>query len=82
MLNEGLAVLGRYDSCYDEDSDEACYEVFEWSGLEEIVLPSTLEKIGRRVFLGCGNLKTVCVKEGCALDIGKYVGDGVEVRYE
>ena len=54
-------------------------QCFTLSGIEEITLPSTLKEIGEKVF-DHTSLKTVYVEEGCALDVKKYVGDGVEVR--
>ena len=55
-------------------------ECFRDSGVEEIMLPGTLKGIGTDAFAHCPNLRTVWVEEGCALDVRKYVKNGVEVR--
>ena len=61
--------------CIEDDS-------FRRSGIEEIALPRTLKEMGKDVFKNCQNLKTVWVEEGCAVDVRKYVGDSVEVRFK
>ena len=60
-----------------EHIEEKC---FYGSAITEITLPNTLKEMGENAFNGCNNLQTVWVEEGCALDIGKYVGKDVEVR--
>ena len=37
---------------------------FEYSSLEEIILPSTLKTIGDMAFFGCGKLKSIVIPEG------------------
>ena len=55
-------------------------QCFYGSGVEEIVLPSTLREINEYVFWLCPKLRTVWIEDGCALDVWKYVGQNVEVR--
>lgn len=51
-LNEGLEVLGT--------ENYRCYHgVFQESGVQEIVLPSTLREIGGNTFRDCESLRTV-----------------------
>ena len=57
-------------------------QCFEGSGIEEIALPHTLKEIDENAFKECKNLKTVWIEEGCTLDVKKYVGDSVEVRFK
>ena len=57
-------------------------ECFRSSGIEEITLPSTLKEMGEDAFRDCENLKTVLVGKGCTVDIKKYVGNSVEVRFK
>ena len=61
--------------CIEHDS-------FWSSGIEEIALPRTLKEMDEDAFEDCKNLKVVWVEEGCQLDIRKYVGDSVEVRFK
>lgn len=59
--------------------DKFCF----WnSGIEEITLPSTVKEIGENTLGRCRNLKVVWVEKGCALNIGKHVASGVEVKYK
>ena len=44
------------------------------------MFPSTLREMTPEVFNDCKDLKTVWVAEGCPLDVGKFVGDTVDVR--
>ena len=39
-------------------------------------------EIGENAFNACGNLKTVWVEEGCALNIRRHVGKDVELHYK
>ena len=55
-------------------------ECFFESGIEEIALPGTLAEICKSAFTKCSCLKTIWVREGCALDVRKYVGKDVEVQ--
>ena len=64
ILNEGLEVLGINGKVYEDMPG-----VFENSALERIRLPSTLKRIERRAFMGCGNLKRVLLPEGL-----EYIG--------
>ena len=57
-------------------------ECLKGSGVEEITLPSTLKEIEEDAFYNCENLKTVWIEEGCTLNVKKYVGDNVEVKYK
>ena len=50
--------------------------------MREISLPSTLKEAGGDPFIGCEGLRVVLVRAGCAVDVAKYVRDGVEVRRE
>ena len=78
MLNEGLEMLGAKESSYNRHWQSHVYsEIFYDSGLEEIVLPSTLKSINSSTFTQCGNLKIVWVEDGCTADIRSAVGDHV-----
>lgn len=63
MLNEGLEELEDCDGGGDY------YGVFENSGIKEITLPSTLKRVGKCTFKGCGNLRTIYVAKGCKADL-------------
>ena len=65
-LNEGLRQLGSYDCPDDSDDGDTCAwsGVFQYSGLEQIYLPSTLERIKFKAFSGCINLKSITLPEG------------------
>ena len=56
-----------------------CSGIFYDSGLEEIVLPSTLKSINRDAFAKCDNFKVVWVEDGCTADIRSAVGNYVGV---
>ena len=81
VLNEGLTTL-RKDDVECEFDGKYCYGVFWYSGLEEITIPSTLERIGYCTFEGCENLKTVWVADGCVPDIKRCVRDPAVVLPE
>lgn len=60
-LNEGLKVLGN-DNYYAAGT-------FEDSGVKEITITATLERVCKNLFANCSSLRTVWVEEGCPLDI-------------
>ena len=63
-LNEGLETLGepKYDGAY------TCYgRTFEYSALESVVIPSTLEVLEELTFDECKNLTSVVFAEGSRL---------------
>ena len=65
----------------EESRLEAIWEgCFCGSGIEEITLPGTVKEVGEGAFNDCNQLRVVWVEEGCAVDVRRYVGDGVEVR--
>lgn len=67
VLNEGLEALrDGYDDEY-----LGYYGVFQRSGVEEVVLPSTLLDVGQKAFLGCGGLRTIRARDGCRADLSK-----------
>ena len=45
------------------------------------MLPSTLKSTKKNIFDGASNLRVVLVARGCAVDVRKYVGSSVEVKY-
>ena len=67
VLNEGLETL---DDCFDSYFD-VYYGVFQYCGLEEVTLPSTLREIGAETFCGCDSLRTICVRSGCRADLSR-----------
>lgn len=54
---------------------------FKNSGIEEIVLPSTLRKIDYRALIDCDCLQTVYVECGCRAGVLTNVNDSVNVQY-
>ena len=72
---EGLEALG---GC--EDDSDQCGWLFKGSGVQEVVLPSTLREMSPDMFNGCDSLRVVRVARGCALDVRKFVGSRVKVR--
>ena len=46
-----------------------------------MTLPSTLKDMKKDIFNGASNLRVVLVARGCAVDVRKYVGFSVEVKY-
>lgn len=75
-LNDSIRVLGSEGGAFDDhgfyDHDDG---VFEVSGLEEIAIPGTLEKIGYGVFRDCDNLRIILVEEGYCTKVANYVRD-------
>lgn len=49
-------------------------EVFAWSGLKSVALPSTVTTLGERAFETCRSLETVSLNEGL-LTIGDFAFD-------
>ena len=72
---EGLEALGGCEN----DSDQ-CGWLFKGSGVQEVVLPSTLRQMSPDIFKGCDSLRVVRVARGCPLDVRKFVGSRVKVR--
>ena len=90
VLNEGLTAIGEDGMLFcSEDNDpyyikDRSYRPFYGSaykkvGLEEITLPSTLEKLGDNTFCGCLRLKVVWVRDGCRVNVKRCVNDSVAV---
>ena len=67
MLNEGPEALEDH---YNDDYLN-CFGVFQCSGVEEVVLPSTLRDVGQKTFLGCASLRTIYAKRGCRADLSR-----------
>ena len=74
-FTEGLEALGG-----SEDDPGACGWLFKGSGVQEVVLPSTLRQMSQDIFKGCDSLRVVRVARGCPLDVRKFVGSRVKVR--
>lgn len=53
---------------------------FRGSGLQEIILPGTLRKIGYRGLKDCNYLGTVYVEDGCRINVKLHVSMGVQVQ--
>ena len=69
VLNEGLEALEEYRYEYETRYSHYCNGIFQESGLEEIILPSTLMSIGHNVFGICPDFSVVWVKGSCTADI-------------
>ena len=67
--------LGR-----DTDRSNDWRLLFHESGVEEVVLPSTLREARSDIFEGCSCLKVVRVARGCAVNVRKLVGFSVKVK--
>ena len=67
-LNEGLEVLGTKELVRNGKWYSG---VFQNSGLRDVVFPFTLKRIEYCAFMGCENLKAVCLPEGL-----EYLGEG------
>ena len=80
VINEGLEALGSKDYSYNRYwQSHVCSGIFYNSGLEEIILPSTLKSINSDTFSGCSSLKAVWVEDGCPENIRSAVGDHVGI---
>lgn len=66
VLNEGLEELGRQETLICDGEG-----VFQQSGVETVVLPSTLRKLGSFAFCECVNLKNLRLPPGLA-SVGKF----------
>ena len=62
-MNEGLEWLGK---CQDD-----YFGVFSHSGLESVEIPKSVKIIGKDVFQGCKDLKSIKFEEGLQ-KIGRY----------
>ena len=60
-LNEGLRVLGAKEVV---DGEEVEGDVFAQSGIESVVLPSTLREVASGTFWKCRNFRSVRFAEG------------------
>lgn len=60
VLNEGLERLSDHGS--------KC-GIFQRSGIEELMLPSTLREISELTFSECTNLKIVWIEQGSPIDV-------------
>ena len=79
QLNEGLEELGEYK--YENNDFIRFNGVFSCSGLQQVVIPSTLQTLGTTTFCWCNNLKSVILAEGSQLErIGAncFSGTGIE----
>ena len=74
---EGKTTFGR-----DRGAASFWNGVFRKFKADEVVLPSTLAEMPTDIFEGCADLRVVRVAEGCPLDIGRFVGENVEVFRE
>ena len=84
VLNEGLERLKgyMYQGC-DEDGDQftEIKGVFQNSGLQRVILPSTLRVLGDGTFCYCSKLKSVTFAEGSKLEkigSGCFQNSGLE----
>ena len=73
-LNEGLEELVvQKGKQYNKNRGQVSYDgIFYGSGLEELILPSTLRKINSNALDGCDNLKRIFVKDDCAISTKNY----------
>ena len=53
---------------------------FEHSGIKEIVLPSTLVKLGRNAFQQCRSLKRVWIEQRCQIRVKDYLQPEVDAQ--
>lgn len=74
VLNEGLEAVGEEN---EKSNDNGA---FEFSGIKEIVLPSTLVQLGKDTFKDCCFLKRVWVEQYCQICIADYVEPKVDVQ--
>lgn len=74
-LNEGLTVLGSRDDGGQYGFIAVHNGVFQNSGLEEIVLPGSLEEIGCTVFNHCANLRVIWLRDDCTASIPEGIRD-------
>ena len=74
-FSEGIKALGS-----DQLWEEHWSELFRESGVEEVILPSTLREMRPDIFKGCSSLKTVRVAKGCRVKVKKFVEKDVKVR--
>ena len=75
VLNEGLETVGE-----DDEKSSSGYGVFKSSGIEELVLPSTLVKLGRNTFQKCRSLKKVWIEQRCQIRIKDYLQPEVDAQ--
>ena len=75
VLNEGLEIMG-----VDDEESSSGYGVFEFSGTKEIVLPSTLVKLGKNSFKKCHFLERIWVEQRCQINVSDYVESKVDVQ--
>ena len=76
VMNEGLETLGIDELTLNGN---LYLGVFQGSGLRSVVFPSTLKRVEYCAFMGCENLKAVCLPEGLEyLGIGCFLGTGIE----
>ena len=76
ILNGGLEVLGTSEQ---KPNGERYSGVFEGSGLERVVFPSTLKRIEFSAFCGCARLKNINLPEGLEhIGMSSFSGTGIE----
>ena len=49
------------------------------AGIEEVMLPSTMEKIGKFAFEGCSYLSAIWFEDDCLVDVKNSVNNPVAV---
>lgn len=77
-LNEGLETLG--DDGLSEEDVKRLPGVFQNSAVRDVVIPSTLRKVGPRAFEGCANLKEVKLRSQVeVLGEGCFRSSGVQI---
>lgn len=67
---------------FGENVTEIPYFMFEYSGLESVVIPGTVKRIGVNAFGSCENLREVIIGEGVKeIDFGAFYGCPLEHIY-
>ena len=67
---------------FGENVTEIPYFMFEYSGLESVVIPGTVKRIGVDAFGSCVNLREVIIGEGVKeIDFGAFYGCPLEHIY-
>lgn len=61
---EGRVALGTADT-----GANVWNAIFRECGVEEVLLPSTLQEIGSNIFVNCNSLRTVRVAKGCKVQV-------------
>lgn len=70
VLNEELGRFIATDAHNNQKNWlDKCDGMFEYSGLEEAVLPGTLREVSGRLFRNCHHLRIVWLEGDCAADV-------------